>query len=190
MSANIPTAAESFYGPGGPITGGPAGDQARQALIDGGKAQPASLLSGPAEASSASTPPPPADARRSAPTAESFNAASFNLAEGLDRDSPQFAEFAGLAKDLGLDNAKAEKLVALHASALKAQAKGFADAVAGWEQETRQVLGTQAPEMASAIRSKIGNDADAQRFLQLMNWSGMGNNVSVLRVLHRLARGY
>jgi hypothetical protein len=44
--------------------------------------------------------------------------------------------------------------------------------------------------MAATIRDKVGNDTDGQRFLQLMEHYGLGNNLSVIRVLHRLSRGY
>jgi hypothetical protein len=186
--------AEAMY-PGGPISGGPNVDQRAQAMIEAGKAKPSLLGTGEA---APSAPPPPQEARRSAPTPESFNAETnaetVNLPEGVDRAAlsgdAHFQEFATLAKAEGLNNAQSEKLVALHAKALKASYQQYYDAVAGWEKETKEALGDQVPEIAATIRSAIGNDSDSARFLQLMDHYGLGSNLSVIRVLHRLARGH
>jgi hypothetical protein len=116
------------------------------------------------------------------------------LPEGVDRAAltadAHFAEFAGFAKQEGLNNTQAAKLVELHAKAMRAQHQGFEDTVRDWELETRHALGDRVTDMAATIRNRIGNDADSKRFLQLMDFYGLGSNVSVLRVLHRLARSY
>jgi hypothetical protein len=194
-----------MYGPTGPISGGPDDPQVR-ALIEGGQAKPAG---GPSPAPPPQPPnirsqpaKPPAKAlntntapsRPGPPTADSYNAATVALPEGVDRAAltadPHFGEFSEFAQAEGLNNTQSERLVALHAKALKASYQGFEDAVQGWEHETREALGNQVTHMAATIRKAVGSDADAQRFMELMDWSGLGSNASVLRVLHRLARGY
>ena len=77
--------------------------------------------------------------------------------------------------------------MALHNKAIQARDQQFHTEVKNWEVETRQQYGDQLAGVVGEIQRAIGTDSDAQRFVQLMEYYGLGNNISVLRVLHRLA---
>jgi hypothetical protein len=43
--------------------------------------------------------------------------------------------------------------------------------------------------MVDDIKAAVGNDAAAQRFYSMLEWSGLAVEPAVLRVLHRLSTG-
>lgn len=121
---------------------------------------------------------------------------AYKLPEGVQVDEAMLTEFNGLAKELGLTQAQAQKLVDL-------QAKTAAAGETGREEFLAQALKTQSdtwvneikndPELGGAkfdatvstavkaISTFFGDD-----FRQLLNDSGIGNNPALIRGMHKI----
>ena len=199
-----PSIADALYGPDGPATDRTA-FRDRNLAVDAPSSTPSQSrrsaerpdhatalygADGPRSTPSRTDwqPLPPAPGDKAAPVA--FDPTKLTFPEGFEPDSAAMTEFGTAARDLKLDHAGAERLVALHTKALDAQAKRHEAQVDNWAREAQDHYGDHLPRVAADIRTAIGDDRDGAEFLRLMNWSGLGSNASVLRVLHRLARRY
>jgi len=202
----------ALYGTSGPASApvGPSAGSIDQGKAGASQAPPAQPTTGwPAQtvrdtprAAPPSTRPgePPAAGERSlaqafygkaeAAAGQPFDAAKIALPEGYSAEPALMSEFSGAAKELRLDQAGADRLVALHAKALQAQEAAADRQSAEWQEATKAHYGSNLSATMGQIRERVGNDRDGQEFLKLMSYSGLGNNVHVLRVLERLSRGY
>jgi hypothetical protein len=86
--------------------------------------------------------------------------------------------------------AKARSFLALHQKAMTAQAARHERETANWYAASERSFGADLPHMVDTIKGAVGNNADAARFYQLLEWSGLAVEPSVLRVLHKLAGRY
>jgi len=120
----------------------------------------------------------------------SFDPAKLALPEGMEADPALMGKFGEAARALKLDRAGASRLIDLHAKAVQAQQAHQERQMSAWADEARAHYGDSLPETVAHLRSRIGDDADGRAFMKLMASTGLGSNVSVLRVLERLARGY
>jgi hypothetical protein len=116
-----------------------------------------------------------------------FDASKIALPEGYEPDTAALTAFASVARDLELDHAGASRLVAMHANAVVQRDKAHSSQVSTWANETRAYYGDALPNAAAYVREAIGDDADGREVLRLLDWSGLGSNRSVIKVLHRLA---
>jgi hypothetical protein len=179
--------ASRIYGREGPISGGPSDPRVRN-IIESGRAQPSSLLSArPGQQQPGQRPAQQPSAAPGPTPAPSFDAGK--LADAGDLDPGMLGQFADTAKELGLNQAGGQRLLDMHKEAVAARDQQFHQEITNWEQDTKQQFGPHLANVVEEVRGAIGEDADAQRFVQLLDWSGLGSNASVLRVLHRLARG-
>jgi hypothetical protein len=157
--------------------------------VSAGVARPSSLL-GRGEQQQQRTPaPPPGADRQQAERDTPFDPAKVTLPENMTADPTLMNEFAGAAKELGIGAKGADKLMGLHAKALEAQNAQLRQTWTSWQETAKRDFGDQLPHVLSDIEQAVGRDRDAQRFYQLMEWSGLGSEPTVLRVLHRLAGG-
>lgn len=124
------------------------------------------------------------------PPSEPFDPAKLALPEGMEADPALMGEFGEAARALKLDRAGASRLIDLHAKAVQAQQAHQERQTEVWANEVRAHYGDSLPGTVEHLRSRIGDDADGRAFMRLMASTGLGSNVSVLRVLERLARGY
>jgi hypothetical protein len=99
------------------------------------------------------------------------------------------SEFSGAARELGIGQAQAEKLLGLHEKAMKAQNGRLEQTWNEWYRETDRHFGARLPEVVADIKASVGSDPDAIEFYRLLEWSGMSYSPAVLRVLHRLSNG-
>jgi len=135
--------------------------------------------------SDSSAPEPSAPAPTTAPAVagDAFDPADVTLPEGLQADPALMSDFATATRELGVDRAGADRLLALHAKALSGQS----------EQWRAQSEAAFTPQELNAIRDDfnhtVGNDDAAREFRQLLAQSGLGNHPSVLKVMQRLLRG-
>jgi len=176
-------ASAAIYGQGGPAQGGPVGPTVAEGIAKPAAErdpQPAPESKGDEQGGGAKP-----DQQAAAP----FDPTNLKI-EGLDPSSPLLNEFAETAKALALPHDKAHELLALHAKAVQAQTEQFNKQTDAWANEARSHFGTELPQVAAEIRDAIGTDKDAQEVMRLLDWSGLGSNASVIRVLHRLVRGY
>jgi hypothetical protein len=173
-----PSIAEAMYGKDGPINGRVSDDGTRLG-IEAGIARPAAerALFGNGQQ------PPPAGQTPAA----AFNPERYAAPEGGHLDPAMMGEFSTAARELGINQQGGEKLLDLHH---KAMTQGHERARADWYATTERDFGGQLPRVVSDIQAAVGNDADAQRFYKMLEWSGLAVEPSVLRVLHKLARRY
>lgn len=121
---------------------------------------------------------------------------AYKLPEGVQVDEALLGEFNAVAKELGLTQAEAQKLVDL-------QAKTAAAGETGREEFLAQALKTQSDAWVNEIKSdpELGGakfDATVSTavkaistffgddFRQLLNDSGIGNNPALIRGMHKI----
>jgi hypothetical protein len=73
---------------------------------------------------------------------------------------------------------------------MSAQTARHEQARADWYATTERDFGAELPRVVDDIKSAVGTDSDAQRFYQMLEWSGLAVEPAVLRVLHRLSRRF
>jgi hypothetical protein len=110
----------------------------------------------------------------------------FTMPEGLEADPALMGEFGTAAKELRLDRAGADRLLALHAKATQAAT----DHQAGeWRKQSEAAFtAEELTDIRSSFHEAVGDDADAREFKQLLARTGIGNNPAVIRVIGRLVR--
>jgi len=199
MSDSPPTFGSVLYGPSGPASA-PQGPNGMA-----GPAQPAPSFRGesvdklPAAADPA-TVIPNAPAQPAKPEPRSLGeslyptteapttapATDFTLPEGMEPHPELLAEYGQTTKELRLDRAGADRLLALHAKATQAAT----DHQAGeWRRQSEAAFTTdELADIRTQFTEAIGTDADAQTFRQLLGQSGLGNHPAVIRVIGRLVR--
>lgn len=205
MSDRPSSFADAMYGPSGPISGGPD-DPRTRAVIEAGIAKPsgASILGNrpnpaPGEGRQPAAPAKPAASESTAPAKPSaaealygpvtFDPSKFTPPEGARLDNELMAEFAGAAKELKLGQEGGSKLLELHTKAVAKQHEQLQHTWSSWMETTKRDFGERLPQVVNDIKGAVGDDPDAKRFYELMEWSGLGSEPAVIRVLHRLATG-
>jgi hypothetical protein len=142
--------------------------------------------------------PPPADqgAPQQPPAAEAKPAAAAAPAAAVETPqtptaNPEFA--AGLktvAAELGLDDAKAGKVLELHTRVEAEQDKAFDGMVSNWRNATRtdQEIGGQAYSRSISDARALVNEFGTKELVAALSDSGMGNHPEMVRVLARAGR--
>jgi hypothetical protein len=126
---------------------------------------------------------------RDAPGTGRFDAGAWQPPEGHSVDHAMLKEFETAAGELGLDHAQAERLLELHHKAAGGDRQRLESMWSDWYAESQRQFGDSLPRVVSGIEYAIGSDCDAARFVELLKWSGLEYEPSVLRVLHKLANG-
>ena len=118
----------------------------------------------------------------------------FKLPEGVTLDQGLYDKFTPLAKEIGLSQEQAQKLIDLQTEAMtnsnKAQVKAWEDMQTDWKSKT-----TADPEVgganlqanlghAKAFLGKYGTPA----LLEVLNTTGVGNNVELIRVFTKAGK--
>lgn len=108
----------------------------------------------------------------------------FKVPEGVTFDPKAVEAFQTKAKELGLSQDQAQKLVDFQSSAIKAatdeQQKSFTQMQENWKQETRKELGADADKQlafAAATRDKFGSTG----LKTILNDSGLSNHPEVVK---------
>jgi hypothetical protein len=122
-----------------------------------------------------------------------WDSARYQPPEGYTVHEPTMREFSQLVNDFGLTQRQAERALQFHQKITEGDDKARRDQLEqtwnSWHAATQRELGHQLPEMVDDIRNAVGSDRDASRFFELLSWSGIEHDPSVLRVLHRLSNG-
>jgi hypothetical protein len=126
---------------------------------------------------------------RDAPGTGRFDPAHWQPPEGHSIDRALLDEFSATSGELGLDHAQAERLLELHHKAAGGDRQRLESMWSEWYTESQRQFGASLPQVVSGIEYAIGSDRDAARFVELLRWSGLEYEPSVLRVLHKLANG-
>lgn len=177
--------AQAMYGPNGPISGP---DPEAAFSITSGIAKPAAETPGNA-LFTGNQPRPPTSPSGPTPAAP-FNPERYAAPEGGHLDSALMGEFSTGARKRGIDQQGGEWLLDMHHKAIAARDARHEQARADWQATTERDFGDRLPRVVDDIQTAVGDDADAKRFYQMLEWSGLAVEPAVLRVLHRLARRY
>jgi hypothetical protein len=124
-----------------------------------------------------------------APGTGRFDPSAWQPPEGHSIDRAALDEFSTTAGELGLDHAQAERLLELHHKAAGGDRQRLETAWNSWYAQTQREFGDQLPRIVAGIQYAVGSDHDAARFFELLRWSGLEYEPSVLRVLHKLSSG-
>jgi hypothetical protein len=104
----------------------------------------------------------------------------FTMPEGLEADPALMSEFTQATKELRLDKAGADRLLALHAQALAGQSEA-------WRTQTEAAFSaSELADIRADFNDAVGRDADAQECRRLLAQTGLGNHPAVIRVISRL----
>jgi hypothetical protein len=151
----------------------------------GGQAKPATLLGGDPAAARTLAPfngeakPPEAKAP------EVFNPEMVRVPENVTVDPALMGEFATAAKDLGLGQEGAQRLLDLHARAQEAEATRWEQTSAQWQAETVSSMSTREIQSAtSLLRDLRLTDPQVREWLES---SPGGNWLPLVRTLARYA---
>lgn len=158
--------------------------------IEVGETPPADPAPAPAE-------PKPADASKPEVPSEY---AEFKLPEGFTFEGETLTKAKGLFKELGLDQAGAQKLVDFHTAAIKDSAEApfklWSDTQEAWIDELRSDpkigkdidsgrVGASISKMISALPT-----GESAAFREAMNFTGAGNNPAIVRGLYELSKRF
>jgi hypothetical protein len=173
--------------------------------VDGHQQAPAGQPEGekPAEKPADSTPPEgqkPADGKSEGEKSEGEkpDAAKvpdqyeeFTAPEGAKLDADVIGEFKGLAKELGLTQEAAQKVVDLGPKLLEKwqaqQSQQAVEASAKWAEETRKDSEIGSDENL-AIAQKALTEFGSEELKTLLNGSGLGNHKEVIRAFYRVGK--
>lgn len=127
----------------------------------------------------------------------------FKLPDGVELKDEQLTQAQGIFKELGLDQAAAQKLVDFHAAQLKAVAAapdtGFDALTNEWKTKAEADPDIGAFDGAKALALKttiakgldaIGDPALTKDFKAVMNLTGAGNNPAFIKVLAKALGAY
>lgn len=188
MSDNPGSLAGALYGPTGPAES-PQG--------------PTNMTGDSWRGESVDKLPPSADPRSVVPNQSPKAAEPRSLGESLFPTTPPIApteapptfdrtsadpallsEYDTMARELRLNSAGSDRLLALHAKALEAST---AHQAGEWRKQTEAAFAPdELSDISRSFNEAIGQDSDAQEFRRLLSTTGLGNNAAVIRVISRL----
>jgi len=170
------------------------------AIVDGATstnptgAQPATLLEGqsPANPANPASSPNPADpaakpAEGTEPKAGEKKEGEgppdeYKMPEGVTLDEAAATEFSVLAKDMGLSQEQAQKLVSLYAANQVKAADAYADQITKWGEETKsdpEIGGDKLAENLAIAKRAV--DLTTPEFRQILTTSGYGNHPAFIK---------
>ena len=123
----------------------------------------------------------------------------FKLPDGIDLDQEAVEQFTPLAKELGLSQDNAQKMVDLYAAQVQklhqAQLESWKQTQQDWMAEVKadKEIGGPAFELSvhhgkQSIAKYFPDPAEAQAFRDLLNATGMGNNPLMVKLLARVGK--
>jgi hypothetical protein len=115
---------------------------------------------------------------------------AFEAPEGVVLDPAAVEEFTPVARELGLTQAQAQRLVGVVAGMQQRQAEAQAEQVRQWAEETmadKEIGGRHWEKNALLVREAKDRFA-TPGLLDLMNSTGLGNHPEVIKLFVRLGR--
>jgi len=120
--------------------------------------------------------------------------ADFTLPEGTEIDADVMTEFKGLAKELGITQEAAQKLIDLQASMEQKRAETLQQMVADQSQQwANQVkndpeIGGENYDQSVALAVKTIETFGSPELRTLLNDSGLGNHPELVKFCHRIGK--
>jgi len=116
--------------------------------------------------------------------------ADFDLPEGMAADDTKLGEFKETAKELGLTQEQAQKLVDFQASMLQQQQEQFAEQVSNWAAEAKadnEIGGKSFDDKLSLARKGL-EYVGTPELREALDSTGMGNHPEVIRAFYRIGK--
>lgn len=120
--------------------------------------------------------------------------ADFQLPEGIEIDADVMTEFKGLAKELGITQEAAQKLIDLQSSMEEKRAETLQQMVADQSQQwANQVkndpeIGGENYDQSVALAVKTIETFGSPELRTLLNDSGLGNHPELVKFCHRIGK--
>lgn len=170
--------------------GKPDAPQTPSDLLDAANEAVAKWQANPTDETKATATKAVADAKKAAEDAKTANKApdeyKFTAPEGVTLDEAAIKAFVPIAKELGLKQDQAQKLVALQATLVKQQAdadaKAWTDYQASQIEATKKELGAKYDEELAYV-AKVRDTFFSKEAQAVINQYGLGNNIHFLRDL-------
>ncbi|CAB5083021.1 hypothetical protein IST4116A_01209 [Burkholderia cenocepacia] len=121
----------------------------------------------------------------------------FKLPEGVQADEKMMSDFKTTAREAGLSQDQAQKLVDLHTDAVKAATDAstqlWYDTQKQWQAEVLkdpEIGGANFEPMKATVAQAIDavGGEDAAKIRQAFDYTGAGNNPDIIRFLYRLGK--
>lgn len=185
--ADIPAAAPDAPAPiDGPVPVADAsllaGDPPPAARPDADKPEPTEEEKAAADAAKAEE-----DAKNAPP--EKYE---FTLPEGMEMDTAALEQFDPVARELGLNNEKAQKLVSMFAAVRQRDAEASAETVkamrTGWVDTAKADKDYGGAKFAEnlGIAKKALTEFGTPALTQALNETGLGDHPEIIRVFHKI----
>lgn len=120
--------------------------------------------------------------------------ADFAVPEGVEMDADVMTEFKGIAKELGISQENAQKLIDLQASMEAKRADSMQQALADqsqqWMDEVKndKEFGGENYESNVAIAAKAIESFGSPELRTVLNRSGLGNHPELVKFCHRIGK--
>lgn len=156
----------------------------------------------PASPSEAASPPEAAQSEESGSLLSEakeapppFDPDKLTIPEGMDKDSPLFAEFKDLAKEAGVSGPAAQKLVELHAkyaaSANEKIQQAWTSQNEAWQKQVREDKEIGGDKLQGHLQTfaKVAGDPSLSdpEFRQALLFTGAGNHPAIVKTLVKWA---
>lgn len=115
---------------------------------------------------------------------------TFEMPEGVELDQESLTEFQGIAKEVGLDRATADKLIALEAKRMQQMVARHEAQVEAWADEVRNdpELGGTNLEANIATARKVIQGLGVEGLPELLTQTGYGNHPVLVRAFYKLGK--
>jgi hypothetical protein len=149
---------------------------------------PATLVEQGAEATATADNPPAAESEPAAQVAAEYEA--FSLPEGVTADEEVLGEFKATAKELGLSQEGAQKLVELQSKVALKQQEAMRHMKTQWAEaaKTDKEFGGEALNENLSVAKKALDAFASPDLRALLNESGLGNHPEVIRHFIRVGK--
>lgn len=106
----------------------------------------------------------------------------FTLPEGMEYSQEVADNFKAVAKELGLPQEAAQKLVDFQSNMIKEQVAAQAKQAESWKQESEKSIGKDGIEQANRALAQF----TSPEFVQFLNESGLGNHPSMIKAFQQV----
>jgi hypothetical protein len=106
----------------------------------------------------------------------------FSLPEGMEYDQASSDNFKAVAKELGLSQEAAQKLVSFQTDLIKAQQEAQTNQMNSWRQESEKSIGKDGIEQANRALAEF----TSPEFIQYLNDTGLGNHPALIKTFQKV----
>lgn len=114
----------------------------------------------------------------------------FQMPEGVEIDQDAVQEFSGLAKELKLDQANAQKVADIAVKMMAKQTEQHQNLVTSWTEQTKadKEFGGDRLSENLAVAKKALDTFGTPELRDVLNMTGLGNHPEVIRAFYRAGK--